>query len=129
MPDIFERLKQLKAPDRVCDALIFKAIGAPLPKAIANTAIALEWDEKEECYLANLGEMRARYEVPAYTASLDAALTLVPDGAKVSLEIASYQTAAWVHNPGRPVNSCYGEVRPPAIALCIAALGARHIAK
>ncbi|MBC9180219.1 hypothetical protein [Pseudoroseomonas ludipueritiae] len=74
---------------------------------------------------------RAPYTVPKYTTSLDAAVSLVPEGAGVQIE------RFWVQHISTPVWSAevrwgidgetvYAEERPtPALALCCAALKAR----
>lgn len=74
-----DRVEALSGPDRELDAAIFKAIGAPVPFQFMNKVVALSWDARENCYFAPIGDMRVRYEVPAYSASLDAAMTLVPN--------------------------------------------------
>jgi hypothetical protein len=66
---------------------------------------------------------------PAYTASLDAAMTLVPEGWRVTTENASFQKAAWLHpengQNGGCICSSYDRAKTVALALCAAALRAR----
>lgn len=76
-----DRVERLQGPCRETDALIFKAIGAPVPFQFASKMIALSWDEDDGCYFAPFGDMRVRYECPAYTASLDVAASLIPANA------------------------------------------------
>ncbi|MGF7152494.1 hypothetical protein [Novosphingobium gossypii] len=66
--------------DRELDAAVFRSIGAPVPFQFANKLLALTFDEARNAYFADIGEMRVRYEPPAFTASVDAAMTLVPEG-------------------------------------------------
>lgn len=87
----------------------------------------------EEIHCAMIGVDPLDYDgpltVPGYTASIDAALTLVPEG-------WSY-TVAWLHRNGRAtvamfhakLNEQRAESHTPAIALCIAALKAKEAVK
>lgn len=62
---------------------------------------------------------------PHYTTSLDAALTLVPEGAYTKLQIGRNQerTYAWVEMEDREAVVCS---KTPALAICIAALKAKE---
>ena len=64
---------------------------------------------------------------PAYTASLDAAVTLVPDGWSWFCEgPASISAAAHIWNPSARASAEYRSLaKTPALALCAAALRAR----
>lgn len=74
------RVEALSGADREVDVAVFRAIGAPVPFQFASAIVALTYDEAERCYFAPVGDMRVRYEPPAYTASIDAAMSLAPDG-------------------------------------------------
>jgi len=87
------------------------------------------WHHKKDIhtYRGNDGYGRTYHDEPlSYTISLDAALKLVPEGWNITIEIASFQNAAWLHKDGETVRSDYGTKRAPALALCIAALKARN---
>lgn len=72
------RVEKLDGPDREVDVAIFRAIGAPAPFQFANKLIALEYNDIEQAYFARVSDdMRVRYKPPAYTASVDAAMTLI----------------------------------------------------
>lgn len=97
--ELIERLEKVKWPDE-----------------------ELNWDIARHFLACDLnGHPYGR--IPAYTASLDAALTLVPEGAQWSVcQLRSgkaFEYAAWV--------DCHDTVRAhtTAIALCIAALKAQ----
>jgi len=78
-----ERVEALTGPDREVDVLVFQAIGAPAPFQFANKLIALEYNDIEQAYFARVSDdMRVRYSPPTYTASLDAAMVLVPDSCR-----------------------------------------------
>ncbi len=117
MTDLIARLEGLSAPDRGIDLDLWweckanrGSSNAPMPEDYRKSNLRMN-------------------DAPRYTASLDAAMTLVPEGCDVS-----------VNNSGGRAKMCWADVHPilrspkiraiaatPAIALCIAALRARHI--
>ena len=124
-----ERVEAAQGADRTLDAEIFKAIGAPVPFQFMNKLLALEYNDTEKAYFARVSDdMHVKYSPPAYSASIDAAMTLVPDGTghdpwwllkgawrgKAKAEI-------WVHNKGKPYR---GTASTPALALLAACLRA-----
>lgn len=126
MTSLITRLEMLTGPDHEVDAEIAKAIG--WRDFISDKVPAYYWIDEEN---------RPRLEVPYFTGSLDAALTLVPEGCVWALNFASMATimkvgtkkfdiidgvivGQWPENQregGLPVSV--------AIAFCIAALKAR----
>lgn len=125
------RCEKANGPDRKLDMGIFKAIGAPVPFQFANRLIALEYNDIERAYFARVSDdMQVRYSPPAYTASLDAAMTLVPDDMRDEIEITTlYQVARVGINLNHAPDDCpyYGSNQCNSIplALCAAALRAR----
>lgn len=132
MTELAERIEALDGPCREVDAEIFKAIGAPLPKAAFGMDIELRPDPNSASgFIVPVGEMQVRYECPAYTASLDAAMTLVPEprikGEHVSIGVWTgpgvhaphVRASAWVSGSERVLAAT------PALALCAAALRAK----
>lgn len=94
--DLITRLEAATGPSRELDAEIVRLIN---PQATRLT------------------------RAPFYTGSLDAALTLVPEGRYVKMQINRRRTTAWAwveFDDGETV-AC----ADPALALCIAALKAR----
>jgi hypothetical protein len=131
--ELVERCEQATGPDRELDASIFKALGAPVPFQFFNKLVALTFDEAEQCYFAPIGDMRVRYEPPTYTASLDAAMTLVPEGMMFCVTNVGVdhptkpdlsRSSAIVGKPDDPKRG-YNTGATPALALCAAALRAR----
>lgn len=130
-----ERVEALDGPSREVDAEIFRAIGAPVPFQFANKLVVLTFDEAEQCYFAPIGDMRVRYEPPAYTASLDAVMTLVPEGwGWLVSQPTEKAIASGLLKQRTPVLSevQYGcdlrfavAAATPALALCVAALRSR----
>lgn len=82
LTSLIERIEAATGPDRILDIDVFREIGAPLPTEFMERKIELEWDETDLCFVMPLDGMRIRYEPPFYTASIDAVLTLLPDGFK-----------------------------------------------
>lgn len=135
---LVERLEGLTGPDQATDCDIFRAIGAPLPQEFLGRAIKLEFNEAEHCFVMPIGDQRIRYTPPCYTASIDSALTLVPEGWWV-VRLGELRTEIWKRNDrheptggwlavlqhvngGRLIESAANGL---TIALCIAALRAR----
>lgn len=125
--ELAERCEKAEGPDRELDCDIALAVGwdikhplAPLPELI--TTLGIEW-----LRLAATEYQSTYKELPAYTASIDAALTLVPDGRILrqymvsrhvphTCEVAvDYAHGGWVGHSDHSF----------ALALCAAALRAR----
>lgn len=109
MRDLIERIEAAEGPSRELDAEIAKAVGA-------------EHGSREKVSM----ESRSIYYIdecaPAYTASLDAAMTLVPEG---------FDWAVFRTNGGLTVHAWCGSredvfAATPALALCAAALRAKE---
>ena len=87
-----DRVEACAGPDREVDAEIFRAIGAPVPFQFANKLVALTFDAGERAYFADVSEdLRVRYSPPTYTASIDAAMTLVPDGLSPTIDFVTHR--------------------------------------
>lgn len=101
MDELIERLEKATGPNFALEQDIWCEIFAP-------DAVAIPLDLKP----------------PSYTASIDAALTLVPKGSTWDLTFDDYLIACVGngHNTGKHDTT-------PAIALCIAALKARKAAQ
>ncbi len=117
MKDLIERLEKLTGPEGEVDADIARHFG----HAVVNMPLSGPHYEEDATPVLH------------YTASLDAALTLVPEGWFMDLSIDSSGTG-WVvlTRPGGGFLSGEGEIERhgdaaiPAAALCIAALKARE---
>jgi len=108
---LIARLEKATVPDRELDRAIGRAVGVEIVSDYAN------------------GLNRVIKDIPHYTASIDAALTLVPEGMDWDVnnmtgngDYRSYvmylsAPGEWTSRSGKAIN--------PAIALCIAALKAR----
>lgn len=123
-----ERVEALSGPDRGVDVEIFRVIGAPAPFQFMNKLIALEYNDIEQAYFARVtDDMQVRYAPPAYTASLDAAMTLVPKGWAWS--VLDRRTTGYSKPNGQcwtkeDRSTLHGDAATPALALCAAALRA-----
>jgi hypothetical protein len=145
MLDLAERCEKATGPDRELDVKIGYSVGVltkytdPMPPygALVGVEYAGEqhplfapwWpnrrDDRDD--LACIAEMTG---LPAYTASLDAAMTLVPEG--ISFEVRRSGTGdkgqAMLWDPMRAPGDLQWRVTgcaSPALALCAAALRAR----
>ncbi len=119
--DLIARLEAAAARGREPDLEIHKAVGRCDPTArYIDTIDGLQWFEHhpevpggaDECFEEPL---------PAYTTSLDAALTLVPEGRSWMIG----RTLGGRHNAVVGVDGRTVTHDTPALALCIAALKAR----
>lgn len=112
MTDLLDRLRAAGGPDRRLDIEIACFVSG-LSVEHFNEAISDGGDWSEE-------------EWPRYTASLDSAMTLVPEGMEWVVTSNGAKASMWDknnHDIHEIRNS--GEVATPALALCIAALLAR----
>lgn len=119
-----KRIEALTAPCREMDA------------EIAIAAKAVPYDFEPAYWTAEWREMYGDriWTAPQYTASLDAAMTLVPDGWSVGLgDLRGYSPVIWRahlrdHNEPYNPSSCNwqeGHATTAALALCAAGLRAR----
>lgn len=113
MRDLIERLESAAGPSIELDEEIRIAVGAESINHYPGEGMVTT----EECY-----------GPPEYTSSVDAALTLVPEGHVVGLR--SYGDGAWRGSVRRLEDTSGnwflgGEVEIPALSICIAALKAR----
>lgn len=125
MTDLIKRLEEAEAGSRELDALVFRRFGGPLPKEFAGYGVELTWQADGSATMP-VGEMQVRYDPPAYTTSLDAALALAE---RVLPEWGWYAGGSRGEHCGRldtPDGCDFEEAyaATPALALCIAVLKA-----
>ena len=121
--ELIEKLERADGPSRELDEAIYELMGGCNHKRTKYYAV--QSDTGFTCLDCGKDTYGAKY-APSYTASIDAAMTLVPEG-------WSY-TVAWLHRNGRAtvamfhakLNEQRAESQTPAIALCIAALKAKE---
>lgn len=114
MQDLIERLENASGPDRDLDAAIAKAVGADHgPREFVHV--------ESRSYSVH-DEIAKRY-----TASLDAAMTLIPEGHYWSFDSRGCGIVSGDEPPleTQTVGTCLGHASP-AIGFCIAALRARQ---
>ena len=121
MTDLIARLEKLTGPDREVDAEIFAEITGNVRSQDywRFTGLRTKGEADDVAFSAY-----CKYRALRYTASLDAALSLVPEGWEWELSWLAGVAAAKI---GDPLLYLEGEAKTPAIALCIAALKARGI--
>ena len=136
---LIERLKAATGPDRELDLEIdlyawpasdIADIAKKHPRGLGSEGYA--WDIWHGAVVVEKRTADGRcpynagYPLPAYTSSIDAAMTLVPEGWFVTICQDQRPGFANVHKLVNNEGPCnYAEVATPALALCIAALKAR----
>lgn len=122
MNDLIERIETASGPDRALDHEIYEYLGSPVVRMVSATTHGTD--------LVNWA--------PFYTASVDAALTLVPEGRGRDSGGTLWNVEAW-DGPG--VHARHVEATAwvcgaprvhaatPALALCAAALKSRAYLK
>ena len=114
MTELIAELEAAKEGSRVLDARVHE-----------HNAIAPDW---EKWLVGGMPFGRISDQVPHYTTSLDAALTLVPEEWRVSHAGTSADDGWHFNLIARTTNTETGRCwsNSPALALCIAALRARQ---
>lgn len=124
MDELIARLEAATGPDRELDAAIALAVGyTTYPDGYGD---GNEWIDPQGNHLPRAVRMGA--QPPKFTASIDAALTLVPDGCLWGAgdEDCTGRPWAWCLPPGRSWDDADNSyAATPALAICIAVLKAR----
>jgi hypothetical protein len=129
--ELAERVEAATGPDRKIDAAICREIDLPLcvePDCLPDVMLKIldrieggsepEWDDDPDC--------------PFYTHSLDAAMTLVPEGFYWSVDARSFAMLSMRLGEGKPYFSPLNggpTAATPALALTAACLRARAAAE
>lgn len=132
MQSLIDRLSKLDAPDREVDAEIYIRFNIPAERAgrIDYSNGMVGWWPKDGPYVSAI-------TVPAYTASVDAAIALAErvlpgwtwylgNGANGS---GNNSSVAGIYPPKSPEGTFKGDHPMPATALCIAILRAKEASK
>lgn len=121
MEGLIARLEAATGPDRELDEAIVKAL---YPEAIVNLYCV---DDDEPIVFPAEPLVRNKRDLPRFTASIDAALMLVPEGhdVHVNLYFGRNGEGAAVVSKLKQINLPRTFAPTPALALCIAALKAR----
>lgn len=129
---LIERLEKAEAGSRELDADLFRHFGAPLPTEFAGYGVELVWQEDGSATMP-VGDLQVRYDPPAYTTCVTAALALaervLPGWSVMSIgeELAGKWGVLLVERGGGPL--CTQALGPcPALAMCAAILKARTAA-
>jgi hypothetical protein len=120
MKELAKRCEQATGPDRVLDADIAEVVDAPA---------ADDPDRNLTIHRQIIAKLRAGgddCEIERYTASLDAAMTLVPEGRGLIYKRHGIKNVWRVQiHSGDETTFIEGDAATPALALCAAALKAR----
>jgi hypothetical protein len=122
---ILTRLEAASAPDRKIDIVIAQATDANGYRIEDDGTILVSGDQGDGPGWFNIG-----YDVPAFTSSVDAALTLIPEGLFYLVGIGRVRSgeplaAAQILRPVTLDQVAEAEADTLPIAICIAALKAR----
>ncbi len=120
--ELAERCEAAAGPDRGLDAAIYRAVTGNCPHLNFST-VAGDGDCLAEVCL-DCGEEEPLFVVPRYTASIDAATMLLPEGYDFRVErFDENKACAWVWKRGYFALLCH-EATTPALTLTAAALRA-----
>lgn len=126
MQDLIERLEKASGSDRELDGLIYGLIHGL--KRNHGTFQTLDKFQFEHPTKRHPNDPAALYvpdgDVAEFTASIDAALSLVPEGCEFEVGSAHLVECFWATAISTH-HTCKGNGRSAALALCIAALKAR----
>ena len=123
MKDLIAKLEAATEGSRELDADIYEAIGCEVVRA-RKSRRGLNW-----CYRGHFphGWLAIRWEKMNHlTTSIDAALTLVPEGMFWSIDSSGSAYICQLDSGGQRGSVRVGDGESPALALCIAALKARQ---
>lgn len=134
MADLLERLEKATGPDTALDAAIVAELHDSIVKPYPPTDDFGPknrwqfWSRDGKHFLSN----ESKWPVLPYTASFDAALTLIPKNWSGWMVADTNMSEAWNHAEARvSLNSCNNLLvargATPVIALCIAILKAREL--
>lgn len=112
MEDLIKRLEEASEGSRELDHAVHCYMVCGLNGPWGAYKSAADWQK---------WALKGNWNSPAYTTSLDAALTLVPEGSDWTLHRVNDGLTIWA-DVG-PIKEAWGNT--PALALCIAALRAR----
>lgn len=130
MDDLLQRLQAASGPSRELDAEIAEHIGDDRVVPLTAWRYSDEWMRKDDVlgWVASGPNMLSTGDkfIPFYTSSIDAAMTLVPEGWRfIAFDQMRGKVVCRIGGDGYPwVPSPWG-ARNAATALCIAALQAR----
>lgn len=141
LDDLIARIEAATGPDRALDAEIacyLKIVPDPAPgwlKRWSGPFAPISFRGSDPGQIAAMhsdGKSGVNWTSPRFTASLDAAITLVPQGSFWSLLTSGdndhgYQAAVVPFRRDIPRELTYTSCETPALALCAAALKARNI--
>jgi hypothetical protein len=120
MRDLIERLEKAEGPDRALGDEVLFACGWGCEEAGFGPDTYLVWSTPDESDTFRDGDQ------PNPTSSIDAALTLVPEGHDWLVSMGVGEPALAAVALATSVRNSEAEAPSPAIALCIAALKARE---
>lgn len=125
LKDLARRVSELQGPSREVDALIEVELRRLQAYAVGlNDSTRAKWQAHPS---GKVGDTHTTYVAPRFTASLDAAMTLVPEGWMWSVGGGGPDDEPWacVTEIAEPCRDISFDAATPAVALTAAALIAR----
>jgi len=128
--DLIAALEKATGPNRELDVAIWEAVDPAIVRRVRQDARALSPKGSSDADLARAERSRLAKMATAYTASLDAAMTLIPHvEPRTHWHLQAYPHGCYsaTVSDTYPVGTHYGgqHMTSPALALCIAAMKAR----
>lgn len=116
MSDLIKRIEAADGPDRDLDAAIWEYLGlAPKYDNSKNNYGCWHYRGEGRYHFADDSSWGRNKYAPEYTSSIDAAMTLVPEGAHVTITMdGDFWLVA--------INGFVSRSKYPALALCAAAM-------
>lgn len=124
--ELVSKLEAAKEPSETLDVLIAQQVNWQPPNPSSHRAFELGLRTVLGDRNLDIEEFADDWGVPKYTASLDAALTLVPEGKKFVVGGSLMSAKHFAEIDPWQSEHISGEAPTPALALCIAALKARE---
>ena len=122
--ELIERLEKASGPDRELNGAIFWIVERRRAQNSYWNVTPGKPQPIDELPVKGLGKLAVEVSAPAYTASIDAALTLVPEGWFGDVRLGGERSFAWLKGDNTDPGTGLLIGNTPAIALCIAALRA-----
>lgn len=134
MNNLIDKLERADGPDRELDAEIAVATKLGCRPNLSDDLEYLSLPNKHDRgpgvtagnYWFHCRSGMSLRSAPAYTASIDAAMTLLPDGAEWTLSVVAYEPCLVTISSGDDrKDATHALAKTPAIAIVLAALRAR----
>lgn len=121
--ELAERVEAAEGPCRLLDAEIGAYLQRERVRAAGHAGSAIRADEQDPGHITE--SLGCGWWAPRYTASIDAAMTLVPEGWNFEVDRIGGRGGAVVNKSVLSRDAFIAQAATPALALCAAALRAQ----